>query len=312
MSTAEWIEIDGPSPPHVLSYSTAKLLVSRSPLHAKMRKDRQLDEDDTEAQREDKETGNIVHAMLLGTGRKVVVIEADSYRTKAAKEARDAARDAGDVPVLAHKERIYTAIARRIRAHCGLLGITLDGHAEIGARWYEKARDGTAVECRGALDLWQPKRATILDLKTCRTAHPDACRSAIYKMGYDIQGAAYLSAVEHIHPEGEGRIRYLILFCELGTGAVTPVELAGDFLALGQMRWRRAVDLWARCLREDHWPGYVSGPVALAAPEWALAAEMSAAHEEAGESFRAGTVRQQRPAGEDAGEEQNDHDDDVF
>lgn len=306
---AEWIQIDGPSPPRVLSYSTAKMLVQRSPLHAKLRKDRQLDEEDTEAQREDKETGNIVHAMLLGTGKRIVTIDADSYRTKAAKEARDAARTAGDVPVLAHKERIYTAIAARIRRRAEEVGVTLDGHPELGARWHEEARDGTPVECWGALDLWQPKRGTIVDVKTCRSAHPDACRSAILKLGYDIQGAAYVSAVEKIHPEGAGRVRYLILFCELGTGAVTPVELAGDFMALGRMRWQRAVNLWARCLRDDHWPGYVAQPVALSPPEWALAAEMAAQHDDAGDDLRAGSMRQQRPAGDDAGEE---HDDDEL
>lgn len=309
---AEWIQIDGPSPPHVLSYSTAKVLVQRSPLHAKLRKDRQLDEEDTESQKEDKETGNIVHAMLLGTGRRVVVIDADSYRTKAAKEARDAARAGGDIPVLAHKERIYTAIAARIRRRAEEVGVPLDGRPEIGARWYEEARDGTPVECWGSLDIWQPKRGTIVDVKTCRSAHPDACRSAIYKLAYDIQGAAYVSAVEKIHPEGAGRVRYIILFAELGTGAVTPVELAGDFMALGRMRWARAVNLWARCLRDDHWPGYVSQPVALSAPEWALAAEMSAQHDDAGDDLRAGSTRQQRPAGDDAGEEHEDGAEEAF
>lgn len=309
---AEWIQIDGPSPPRVLSYSTAKILVQRSPLHAKLKKDRQLDED-TESEREDKETGNIVHAMLLGAGKKIVIVQADSYRTKAAKEARDAAREEGAIPVLEHKERIYSAIARRIQRRIEGFGFTLDGHAEIGARWFEEACDGTAVECMGALDLWQPKTGTIVDLKTCRTAHPDAIRQQVYKLGYDIQAAAYLSAVEKIHPEGAGRVRFVILFCELGTGAVTPVELTGDFLQLGRMRWQRAVDLWARCLREDRWPGYVETTLALAAPEWALVAEQDA---QAAEQERAWGLTQDRrqPAGNEAGEEHDDHetDPDLF
>ena len=58
-----------------------------------------------------------------------------------------------------------------------------------------------------------------------------------------------------------------------GTGAITPVELAGDYRALGLSRWRRAVNLWARCLREDRWPGYTEGITTIAAPEWAMAAE---------------------------------------
>jgi hypothetical protein len=304
--TPGWIDIDGPSPAHVLSYSTAKILVQKSPLHAKLRKDRVLDEDESEDEKREKETGSTLHAMLLGKGRRVVVLPFDNYRTKAAQESRDNARAEGAIPVLHNREPWLTAQTQKIRRRLEGFGITLDGEREAGAEWIEEADDGDEIECRGALDLWQPSTRTIFDLKFTRSAHPDACRKQIYQMAYDIQAAAYTSAAETIERELAGRVRFVILFCEVASAAVTPVLLAGDYAHLGRLRWRRAVNVWARCLREERWPGYVDRPVAIDAPAWALEAEMAA---QGAETERAwGISRHEQPAGNDAGEERHDHD----
>lgn len=311
MSRAQWIQIDGPSPAHVLSYTSAKILIQKSPLHAWLRKRRELEEDEDD-DTEERDAGTIVHAMLLGVQtRKIVVLPFKDFRTKAAKEARDEALAAGHIVVKEHRERWYSAQATRIRRTLENMGIELAGHAEAGIQWSELADDGDEVVCRGSVDLWQPGTRTILDLKIVRTAHPESIRKQVYSMAYDIQAAAYTSAIEGLDPRLEGRTRFVFVFCELASGACTPVELAGDFAALGRMRWRRAVNTWARCLREDRWPGYVETTTTIGAPEWAMADEMTRQHDTAAETW--GAVQgQQEPAGEDAGEEQNDHDDDVF
>lgn len=45
--------------------------------------------------------GHAVHALILGKGQEIVVIDADSWRTKEAREERDAAHAAGKTPLLA-------------------------------------------------------------------------------------------------------------------------------------------------------------------------------------------------------------------
>ena len=45
-------------------------------------------------------------------------------------------------------------------------------------------------------------------------------------------------------------------------------ELDRTFLETGKMRRERAITIWARCLRENVWPGYPSRTATLECPEW--------------------------------------------
>lgn len=293
---ATWTEpTDGPSPPHVLSKSTAHILVTKSPLHAHLRKTKEHVEDATDEQ----DQGSIVHAMILGAGKRIVVLDVDNFRTKAAREARDRARAEGAIPIKAKDEEIVSAMARRLKRNIEALGFAFDGESEIGVRWFERSADEDMVECWGALDHYRPSRPEILDLKIVRNAHPDACRKHLLTFGGDIQAEAYTRAVEQIDPRLQGRVRFVFLFCELYTGAVTPIELSADFRRLGSLRWQRAVNTWARCLRTDDWPGYTSTPVRLSPPPWAIEAEMTAQYDDNHRSF-------DTPAGDDAGQEDYD------
>ena len=294
---ATWTEpTDGPSPPHVLSKSTAHILVTKSPLHAHLRKTKEHVEDATDEQ----DQGSIVHAMILGAGKRIVVLDVDNFRTKAAREARDRARAEGAIPIKAKDEEIVSAMARRLKRNIEALGFAFDGESEIGVRWFERSADEDMVECWGALDHYRPSRPEILDLKIVRNAHPDACRKHLLTFAGDIQAIAYTRAVEAIEPRLQGRVRFVFLFCELYTGAVTPIELDGDFRRLGELKWQRAVNTWARCLRTDEWPAYATGAVRLSPPPWAIEAEMTAQYDDNHRSF-------DLPAGDDAGDEDNDY-----
>jgi hypothetical protein len=77
----------------------AKILLDRSPLHAwhahpRLNPDYRHD-DDTKF-----DVGNIAHKLMLGRGKDIVVLEFDDWRTKAAKDAREAAAAAGKLAVL--------------------------------------------------------------------------------------------------------------------------------------------------------------------------------------------------------------------
>lgn len=368
--TARWQpQGTGSSPAHVLSKTSAHLLISRSPLHAKMRKDRagQEDNDEGEREREDMDRGSVIHAMLLGVGKGFAVAEyspeptaddalagivdreadgevpdvepeaspepAKKGRKKAppkppepppvnphtgkpewqdwrrgdAQKAKAAIRARGLIPLLPKHARIYQAQAAKVADAIEALGIRLDGVSEPGIVWYEQAENGDDVECWGALDHWSPKTATIYDLKIVRSAHPEACRKHLLTYGGDIQAAAYTSAVEQVHPELAGRTRFVVVFCELHSGAVTPVTLAGDYAQLGRMKWARAVNTWARCLRTGHWPAYVEQTIAMSAPEWAIAEEMSLRAEQS-ERAMVSNMRPAQTGVEDDADEPRDFD----
>lgn len=255
-----------------LSASIAGVLEAQSPLHAWTRHPRLggISRPTTKSL----ENGSLSHALLLDAGKGVQVIDAADYRTNVAKDAREAARKAGLIPVLKKDFDAASKVAGILRQRFLELGISLDGEREITALWTEIASNGATVQCRGMLDHLKLPR--IHDIKSIRSAKPDVCRRHAESYGYAIQRAAYVSALEKIHPELAGRIDFVFVFFELEPPyAVTPVRLSGAFREVGERAWRRAVDRWEECLRTNKWPAYVSEIIDLEPSEWALSKDMN-------------------------------------
>src|ERR1700747_1719 len=86
---------------------------------------------------DDRDRGTLLHALLLG-GRNVIEVEADDYRTKAARELRDEIKAAGDVPVLTQKLEIANATAYEVTQSLSEIGFDLAEFAtERVAFWQE-------------------------------------------------------------------------------------------------------------------------------------------------------------------------------
>ena len=252
-----------------LTQSIAHTLVSKSPAHAWLEHPRL----GGKARKPTKtmDAGTLVHKLILGVGCDVEIIEHDSYRTKAAQELRDLARAEGKLPMLAHEYAEIDAAVAGIRARMEHKGIVFSGESEVTIIWQEEARDGTTVQCRGRMDHVLLDAGHIYDLKTSRSAHPDKCASAIYEYGYDIQAAAYMRALGQARPMLEGRIKFTDLFVETDEPyPVSPIRHAGTMRELGERRWRKAVNLWAKCLNENWWPDYTETPVYVDARPWHL------------------------------------------
>jgi len=268
---ADGIDSDRPS----LSASVASTLIRQSPFHAWLKHPR-LGNTPREASSE-MERGTIIHGLVFGTlgGDDYETIDADNFRTKAAQEQRDAARDRGAVPVLAREMETYRRVAEAIGHKLREAGIDLNGVSEKVAAWEEASQFGPVL-CRGMIDhlIIGNDGATIYDLKNCRNAHPESCVRHVLEYGYEIQRAAYVSAVEKLRPDLAGRVRFVWLFVEELPGyrvVLTVAEASGTLRELGESRWARAVETWAKCLRMNEWPAY--GSARLEAPDWALKQE---------------------------------------
>jgi hypothetical protein len=248
-----------------LSSSVAHTIVSRSALHAWS--DHPRFGNHRPAATDAMSDGSIIHAMLLGSGPQLDVIEADNFRTKAAQELRDAAIEAGRLPVLARR---YAELQLTVNAlHVNLLefGIDLqDGASEVPIEF-----ETGGVLCRSMLDNLNHARGRIVDLKTITSADPRTCSRHAVDYGYDIQRAAYVQALEALKPELAGRVDFIFAFCEIEPPyAVVPLRASGQLRALGDSRWGRAVDTWKRCLETDVWPGYLTTVGELEPPPWAI------------------------------------------
>jgi hypothetical protein len=254
-----------PAPEPSLSASISKVLISQSPLHAWYAHPR-LNQDYRQQEREEFDIGKAAHALLLEGEDIMVVVDADSWRTKAAKEARDAARAEGKSPVLAHKHtaiKEMASIAQQAIANCqDLHGYTLaDGKAEQTLVW-----NSDGIYRRSRLDWRSNDGKLILDLKTTDTnASPEIFANQIARMNYDLQGAFYLDG------NNEPDAKFVFLVQEVTAPyAVSFVGLSPSMLELGQMKYQEAVRIWKQCMESGKWPGYDSRIAWAEAPNWAL------------------------------------------
>lgn len=260
-----------PSPPR-LHQSTAHTLLTRSPLHAWQAHHELGDEPRTAT--DAMERGTLIDRLLFSGGQDVVSVDANDWRTKAAQEERLAARAVGKVAVLRkqlEEARAFVAVLRT-----KLVGFGFDpseGDTQVTLDW---ASPNGGVLCRGTLDKLVIEKARIWDFKTTDNASPARLGKHMVDYGYDIQHAAYVEAVETLHPDMAGRVRMAFVFAECEPPyAVVPVELSGELRRLGELRWRTACRRWAECLETGIWPAYTSHVIQVDAPPWALEAAMA-------------------------------------
>ncbi len=221
--------------------------------------------------------GTLIHALMLGEEESIEVVRADDFKTKAARAQRDEAFAQGRTPVIEADFDEASVAAQRITTKMAGLGIVLYGKTEVSAFWTEIASSGERVQCRGRWDhvAAVDGRVVIHDMKSTIRAHPDLLAKKIDDYGYCTQSAAYCRAAEEIYGVPRGQVTYLLVFVELAEPyEVTPVALSQGFADIGERRWQRAVDTWARCLREGRWPGYVDRVVTVAPPVWTVRREL--------------------------------------
>jgi hypothetical protein len=258
-----------------LSQSIAHTLVSKSPAHAYLEHPR-LGGEQREAT-SSMDRGSLVHALLLGKGAKIHAVHADDWKTKAAREERDAARAAGELPALAHEIDEAFAIVDTVRPKLASRGVVLDGHSEVVILWSVETEEGQ-IQCRARVDHIAADERTVIDLKTTgKIIPPRKLGRHFCEYGYEIQGAAYTQALETVDPRQVGRVRFLDIAIEMTKPhCVTVAAHDGRMRELGARRWARACELWARCLRSGEWPEYSGEVVYVSPPPWEVTEEEEA------------------------------------
>lgn len=246
-----------------LNYSTAKTIVQQSDWHAWKQHPRLGGDPFTSQPKMD--IGSIDHCLLLRQPvENVEVIDAKDYRKKEVQEARDNAKEAGKLVILKRQlDELYLALAP-MRENLKKANVDLSGYCESTIIW---ERD---CLCRTRLDHVSRDFCTIVDIKCTEDANPQNIERHIVEMGYDIQAAAEIEAIETIHPELEGRVKFDDVFIEMKPPYFVVVAHHSEgLLDLGRRRWGRAKRRWIECLRTDTWEGYVNEMIAHA-PNYAV------------------------------------------
>jgi hypothetical protein len=240
-----------------LSQSIAKVLLDRSPKHAWTRHPRlnphYRADDDTKY-----DIGNIAHRILLGRGKDLRPVIADDWRTKAAREQREAAAAEGMLGVLekdlVRAGEMAVAAGRQI------------SEAGFGADWKDRSGDGEAVIAWRENDIWframidwlSKDRRRVWDLKTTSaSAAPHELGKKMANDGWHIQAAMHERGLDVLDPRNAGRREHYFVCLETEPPyAMTIARIPESALHIGRRQLNIAIAIWADCMRTGNWPGY--------------------------------------------------------
>jgi hypothetical protein len=223
----------------------------------------------------DFDIGVAAHLAVLEPERQadsIVLIEAGDYRTTKAREARDAARATGLVPLLPYQVDIVRAIAGSIRAHPIASEAFRDGEAEVTLIWPDS---DTGIPCKARPDYLPTHGHWIVDLKTAASANPRSWRDQAYRLGYHARAAWYLDGAAAVLGEIPEEYWFVIVEKE-PPYLVSVVSFDADALAWGRIVNRKACERFAVSAAANDWPGYREAgqnhdrAFRLGLPPWAM------------------------------------------
>lgn len=134
--------------------------------------------------------GTVVHGLVLGNGPEIAVLPFDDRRTKAYKQAEEAALGLGCLPMLARDYDECREIADAVLADDVAGGLFTEGDPETSMFWEDPE---FGIWLRGRMDWLTSfgEYPTIVDFKTTADASPDHFAKSCADFGYHRQDPWY-------------------------------------------------------------------------------------------------------------------------
>lgn len=212
--------------------------------------------------------GTAAHTLLTGEGNPIAAIDAKAFNTNDAKQQRDEAYAAGKTPIL-------KANMPRVEKMARLALEDFSENPDIGPSFNSAslAREVTLVWQEGGVmhrcrpDLYDQNENIIIHYKTTGTSiAPSELARYAANAGWYLIAAHYEAGFKALTGSAP---RQFFAVQETDEPHLTAVaELDNTFLANAHMRRERAIQIWAKCLRNNTWPGYPNRTVKLECPEW--------------------------------------------
>lgn len=206
--------------------------------------------------------GHAAHKLVLGVGAEIVRIPHDEWRTKEAKAAVQAARDAGQIPLKpADWDRVH-AMADQLARHPAAVELLVDAVPEVSAF----RRHDSGVWLRSRIDAVGD--GYLADFKTSRSADPELFHRDAANLAYHVQDAFYTAMADALDGLPDDPDFYFIVQEKEPPYLVSVVELSPTFRAIGAAAVEHAIDLWQQCQATGEWPGYPAGISLIDPPAW--------------------------------------------
>jgi hypothetical protein len=204
--------------------------------------------------------GSAAHALMIGRGKEIEVVDLDSWRGKAADKRREI-EAAGRVAIL---QKHFV----RARSMVDLARDRIDtkGHGEVVLIWREDD-----IWLRTMID-WLPNDMLMpTDYKTTGlSCAPHAIPALMLNNGWDIQAAMHERGLDVLDPQRAGRRRFRFVAQEnVAPYAITVCELPEAVITMGRKKLEHAIGIWRACMRADTWPAYPPDICYPEMPSWA-------------------------------------------
>lgn len=265
---ADEYHADKRTPIPSLSKGTLHRLLTKTPAHARLHHPRLGGKKGKDSGIMD--YGSAAHAMLLEGGASIVVVAADDWRTKVAKEAREAARAANKFPVLEHQyEKVATmaGVARKFLSD-SFLGEILEDSTHEDSLY---CQDSHGMWLRARTDIFSRDRTVIVDYKSTDIGSPGAWCRGMPTMGYDLQDVFYRHVARQI--TGIDPEFYFLVQETEEPYACYIVRCAPSLVAVAEHKMARGIKLWRECMQFDTWPAYEKTAYCAEAQAWAVMEE---------------------------------------
>lgn len=213
--------------------------------------------------------GKAVHAKVLGQGAEIVVVDAEDWRTKAAREAREEARSEGKAPLLTREFEQVNAMAETVLAHpTARVLLSQPGDTEVSL--FATIDD---VPVRARFDFLPHRsgnRTVSVDLKTTVDASKSAFESSVARYEYAVQRAWYLDALKAVTEDTTAEMVFVAVEKE-PPYLVAVYQIPALWADKGHIMAAHARETWLNCTRSNTWPGFPAEVQLLDEPFWHLA-----------------------------------------
>lgn len=210
--------------------------------------------------------GRAAHALALGEpefAKYFVVSPYADFRSKEAKVWRD---DQTRTVLKAEEFEQVQAIAAVQKRSAQVMRAFENGKPEKSLIWKDE-ETGIWLKSRPDWLPNDPKTGFVVEYKTAVTIEPRKWASAAFGYGYHMQAAMQIDAIRAVMGTKALGVAHVVQ--EKTPPYLAELRMFGpEQIDDGRFMVRRALNVFARCLKSGIWPGYTSEPQFVETPYW--------------------------------------------
>jgi hypothetical protein len=216
--------------------------------------------------------GTLTHCATLEPGEfdTRYVVGPEGRRGTKIWDAFEASLKPGQIGIKGDQRPVAFAQAAALRALPDVAALLAVGQPEVSAYWIDEK---TGELCRCRPDWVHPVNddsVILLDVKTYSDASPGEFSRQVARKGYHVQDAFYSDG----YAIASGKKVLAFVFAAVETTfpyAACACMLDDQGRDVGRAEYRRLLDRYAACRRDNVWPGYSSAVELISLPAWAAA-----------------------------------------